>query len=132
MRHLTSPDGHVPLTVIKRRAGFLRAAKGKRAASKGVVLQYLASGAPEDPDEGAQVGFTATKKIGSAVIRNRAKRRLREAARAVLAREARPGALYVLIARAETVARPYERLLADLRSAVARVHGERAARKGGS
>jgi ribonuclease P protein component len=68
-----------------------------------------------------RVGFTATRKIGNAVIRNRARRRLREAAAAILPVAASPGHDYVLIARSGTIDRPYDKLLADLRAALAAV-----------
>ncbi len=66
----------------------------------------------------ARVGFTVTRKIGSAVTRNRARRRLREAARAILPETAAPGCDYVLIARQATVSRPYADLVGDLKSAL--------------
>ena len=65
-----------------------------------------------------RVGFTATRKIGGAVVRNRAKRRLREAARRLLPEHARPGFDYVLIARGGTAERPWARLLDDVKSAL--------------
>lgn len=75
------------------------------------------------PREGAavetiRVGFTATRKIGGAVVRNRAKRRLREVARALLPLLGRPGVDYVFVARAGTPQRPWERLLDDAKSAL--------------
>ena len=69
---------------LKRRAEFLRVASaGKKAAVGGVVLQALAAGrcCP------ARLGFTVTKKVGNAVVRNRTRRRLKEAARLVLRHE---------------------------------------------
>lgn len=74
------------------------------------------------------MGFTATKKIGGAVVRNRAKRRLREAARLLLPDLARPGVDYVLIARGGTATRPWERLLDDLKSALIRLAADSEAR----
>ena len=65
-----------------------------------------------------RVGFTATKKIGGSVVRNRAKRRLREAARALIPELGRPGCDYVLIARSGTPTRPWPRLIDDVRSAL--------------
>jgi ribonuclease P protein component len=65
-----------------------------------------------------RVGFTVTKKIGGAVVRNRAKRRLREAARLLLPEHGRPGFDYVLIARGGTATRPWPRLLDDVKSAL--------------
>lgn len=80
-------------------------------------------------DRLVHVGFTATKKIGGAVIRNRAKRRLREAARVVLPKAGVPGTLYVLIARAQTAGSAYNCLLGDLGRAVERVHRDRRSKK---
>ena len=71
-----------------------------------------------DDDSLIRAGFTATKRIGGAVVRNRAKRRLREAARRVLPLHARPGHDYVFIARGGTAVRPWDRLLDDVKSAL--------------
>jgi len=77
-----------------------------------------------DRSDGAamiRLGFTATKRIGGAVVRNRAKRRLREAARMLAPLHARPGCDYVFIARGGTAARPWARLLDDMKSALIRL-----------
>jgi ribonuclease P protein component len=68
-----------------------------------------------------RVGFTASKKVGGAVVRTRARRRLRALAREVLLREAAPGYDYVLIARPETATRDYALLRDDLRYALKRL-----------
>ena len=68
-----------------------------------------------------RVGFTASRKVGNAVTRNRAKRRLRSAAALILPGKGKPGTDYVLIARASTVDRPYDALIADLEAALRRV-----------
>jgi len=65
-----------------------------------------------------RAGFTATKKIGGSVVRNRAKRRLREAARLTLPELGRPGCDYVFVARAATPACPWPALLDDVRTAL--------------
>lgn len=65
-----------------------------------------------------RVGFTATKKVGGAVIRNRAKRRLREAARTLLPLHGVPGTDYVFVARQQTAARDWSLLLEDVKSAL--------------
>ena len=80
------------------------------------------------PDEamGIRVGFTCSKKVGNAVARNRAKRRLREVARAVLPQHGRDGWDYVLIGRAgDTENRPFEAMQEDLRQALRKIHSLR-------
>jgi len=73
---------------------------------------------------GPRVGVTCTKKVGKSVIRNRAKRRLREAARMALPRLGRDGWDYVLIGRAEiTVSRRFTNLVGDLETALVKLHG---------
>jgi ribonuclease P protein component len=73
----------------------------------------------ERPDRAViGVGFTATKKIGGAVERNRAKRRMREAARALLPLHGTPGHDYVFVARSGLIARPWARLLDDIETAL--------------
>jgi ribonuclease P protein component len=100
---------------MKKRAAFLAAAKGASAARGAVVLQAVARA---DGREAIGVGVTATRRIGGAVVRNRAKRRLREAARRLIPLHGRIGHDYVLIARAGTAKRPWERLLDDVESAL--------------
>lgn len=68
-----------------------------------------------------RVGFTASRKVGKAVVRNRARRRLKAVAREILPLFALPGHDYVLIARAGTVDRPYPALIRDLKKALKRL-----------
>jgi ribonuclease P protein component len=108
------------LTRLKMRADFLRvAAARRRAVLPGLILQAAPRAARSAASLG--VGFTASRKVGSAVRRNRAKRRLRAAAAAVIPALGRPGTDYVLIARTGTADRPYSALLADLVAALRRV-----------
>jgi ribonuclease P protein component len=103
---------------LTRRPQFLAAAKGRSEARGAVVVQRLERG---DADPAIGVGFTATRKVGGSVVRNRAKRRLREAARRLLPLLASPGSDYVLIARMGTADRDWTRLLDDVTSALTRL-----------
>jgi ribonuclease P protein component len=106
------------------RPQFLAAAKGVSEARGAVVVQRLDRG---DGDPVVRLGFTATRKVGNAVRRNRAKRRLREAARAMVPDLAVPGSDYVFVARMGTGDRPWARLLDDVKSALTRLATPRSA-----
>jgi len=102
---------------LQRRAEFLRVAgRGRKLATPGLVLQVLR----RDDAEPARLGFTVTKKVGNAVVRNRTRRRLKEAARLVLTEQPVRGADLVLIGRDRTRARPFAALQDDLRQALIR------------
>jgi ribonuclease P protein component len=108
---------------LKTRTEFLHVKGGARFAAPSLVLQARqrppASG---DSPELARFGFTATKSLGDAVLRNRARRRLKEAVRLAGPRHAVEGYDYVLIARAGTVQRRFIELVKDLERALAKVH----------
>lgn len=100
---------------MKRRADFLRlAAQGRKSVKPGFVLQALRGEAATAP----VLGFTATKKLGNAVTRNRAKRRLREAARLTLAGREAAGLALVLVARRETGTMDFAQLRRNLAQAL--------------
>jgi len=107
---------YAPPETFEQRKDFLRlAAKGRKFARPGFVLQAL-RGEPAAP---LRVGYTATKKIGNAVARNRARRRLKEAARLAMAEMNLAGMELVFICRQETAAMPFAALQTSLKSALA-------------
>ncbi|MDD7971628.1 ribonuclease P protein component [Roseinatronobacter alkalisoli] len=106
--------------VIKKRTDFLRAAKAKRVPCPAFLVQAC----PRGDEATFRVGFTCSKKVGNAVIRNRAKRRLREIARMVMARHGRVGWDYVLVGRPDaTVSRDFSAMCDDLERALKKLHG---------
>lgn len=121
------PATAVRIEVLRKRADFLRAASALRLGTPGFLLQARARGEGEAaPADLVRVGFTCSKKLGNAVARNRAKRRLREVARLGLPALARPGWDYVLVGRPEaTASRNFAALQADLARAVAELHAGR-------
>ncbi|MGF1445182.1 MAG: ribonuclease P protein component [Pikeienuella sp.] len=115
------PTAGVALATLKQRREFLACSRARKWVAPGLIVQGRARG-PEDQGP-PRVGFTCSKKLGKAVTRNRAKRRLREVARQALAPRARRGWDYVLVGRPEaTVSRPFPSLLADVVTAVERLH----------
>jgi ribonuclease P protein component len=111
---------------LTRRAEFLAAARAERTGTAGFLLQARRRRPDEADPLAVRAGFTCSKKVGNAVERNRAKRRLREVARAVLPESGQAGWDYVLIGKpGDTAARPYADLLDDLRAALLRVHAPR-------
>jgi len=106
------------MRTIPSRAGFLSArSNGEKALSRGLVIQAIGN-------EGSQwrVGLTATKKIGNAVTRNRARRRMRALARSYLVPLAQPGTDYVLIARHDTVNADWQDMAKGLQKAIRYLH----------
>ncbi|MEO6113743.1 MAG: ribonuclease P protein component [Sphingomicrobium sp.] len=101
--------------MLTKRADFLAANRGKRAPMPGFVLLVRPRG---DADDTMRIGFTVTKKIGNAVVRNRMKRRFRALVREMLPDLGIPGADHVLIGRAGGVERDYATLAAELKRAL--------------
>lgn len=113
--------GLASLTILTKRADFLKAARAKRISTPAFTLQYRAR--DDNEATGIRIGFTCSKKVGNAVARNRAKRRLREIARMILPNAGRDGFDYVLIGRRDTTAtRDFAELRADLERALKKAH----------
>lgn len=108
------------IETLRKRAQFLFVRQGARA-SRGAVLVEARRRAEGGP---IGVGFTASKKVGGAVVRNRAKRRLREAARQLLPEYGLAGVDYVLVARQSTPEADWAGLLDDLKTALIRLRAE--------
>ena len=118
--------------ILRKRADFLRAASARRHGAPGFLLQARRRGEGEQQDI-IRIGFTCSKKIGNAVARNRAKRRLRALARDILPGRAQAGWDYVLVGRpGATIERDFAALRQDLEQALDRIHSDpRAERRGG-
>lgn len=138
---MTPPDAHITgsddpsgcarpaapllgLGMLTKRADFVALARARRAHAAGFVLQARVRPADHPDHPPCRIGYTCSKKVGNAVARNRAKRRLREVARQILPQHGQPGWDYVLIGRKDATATlPFAQLLEDLHVALARVHG---------
>jgi ribonuclease P protein component len=111
---------------LTRRFDFLDAAKGKRFHSRSFSLQAgRQRRSPTGEDQAAaapRFGFTVTKKIGSAVVRNRIRRRLKEALRLVPDLPARPGHDYVIVARPAALGQSFSALQDELTRAITGIH----------
>jgi len=114
----------VALSTLKKRAEFLRVRGGPRWSTPAFVLEARSRPAGAH-DPAARFGFTVSKKIGSAVVRNRVRRRLRALVAALDPSRVREGFDYVLIARPGAEQRSYRELAADLDQALDRVHRPR-------
>ncbi|HEX2524719.1 MAG TPA: ribonuclease P protein component [Geminicoccus sp.] len=110
------------IVVLQKRPDFLRVAKGRRWHGAGMVVQFAARAVP---DQSIGVGFTASRKVGGAVVRNRSKRRLRAIVRELVPQAKIEGTDIVLIARPQTATLPFTMLRNDLSAALAKIEGSR-------
>lgn len=115
-------DSVTVLGRLKRRPEFLYVRDGAYAARPHIVVQMRKHA---ERETGVKVGYTATKKIGNAVIRHRAQRRMREVARTLLPRLGLDGHDYVFIARASTPNAPYDALVQDCEKALVKLQSWR-------
>ncbi len=120
---MAAPDQEVGR--LMRRPEFLAVAGTRRKhVAPGLILQVRRHDDKQRPADGGppiRLGLTASRKVGNAVVRNRARRRLREAARQILPIHAAPGHDFVLVARGDTAERPWTDLLGDLKAGLKRL-----------
>ena len=110
------------LTTLKKRSEFLWVRGGRRWSLAAFVLEARVRQNPEEATAPARFGYTVSKKVGGAVVRNRVRRRLRALTAGLAPAQVRPGFDYVLIARTGAIGRTFAELKADLDQALLRVH----------
>tara|TARA_R110002049_G_scaffold23781_3_gene84418 strand:- start:19256 stop:19675 length:420 start_codon:yes stop_codon:yes gene_type:complete len=120
----TPPAVSLRLETLTKRPDFQRASRAQHVAMPGFVLQMRPRRADERCPADIRIGVTCSKKVGNAVARNRAKRRLREIARLILPDHGRTGMDYVLIGRrGATATLPFDQLRTDMHRALHILHG---------
>lgn len=110
------------LVTLKKRSEFLRVRGGARWATPSCVVEAKAAVPGSEAVPLARFGFTVTKQLGKAHVRNRIKRRLKAAVAALAETKAHRGFDYVLIARGGAATRPFAEIVKDLDQALHRVH----------
>lgn len=117
------------VSTLKKRSDFLRLRTGRKYSTRSLVLQAVKSDSTNSDTE-PRVGFTVTKKVGNAVVRNRIKRRLREAAQRVIPQhssmENDTAHDYVIIGKHGALTRDFTAILKDLQQALDHVHMNKA------
>ena len=129
---MRSPGDTLPIGRLTRRADFVRAGKGRRWHGKAVSLQAARRDEDEEASTGPRCGFTLTKRVGCAVIRNRARRRLKEAVRLASDLPVEAAHDYVFVGRLEAIRMPFDDLKRELTRAVAGIHAGGSRGAGGS
>lgn len=114
----------MPVTTLKKRKEFLAIARsGTKVVCSGFILQALPCNRPDDTST-IRVGYTVTRKVGCAVVRNRVKRRLRVLVHDILLHHAPSGYDYVLIGRHSTKTRSFSSLEGDMRYCLRKLNAQ--------
>ena len=110
------------ISTLRKRAQFLRVRGGGRYSGPAFVLEGKARAADDPAPAEARFGFTVTKKLGTAVVRNRIRRRLKAAIAETASAHAEPRFDYVVVAREAALDRPYKDLIAEFVAAFRRIN----------
>ena len=133
MREDDETPSATPFRRLRKRAEFQRVSRGRRRSSPGFTLQSSRRAAEAEPVPAlAGLGFTVTKKVGNAVVRNRIRRRMKAAIAEAARLEAKADHDYVVVARREALTQGFDALIGDLRGAFGAIaRDERDGRKPG-
>ena len=127
---MTPPIDHIPLIRLKKRSEFLNVASTHlKQVTPGLILQYRRHTLKEIQSSKSAIlrlGFTVSKKVGNAIVRNRVKRRLKSAAQAILSPKVCPNFDLVIIGRQNTLRRPFLDLCNDLEKAKRKLEPQKA------